>query len=161
MGRHQWQSRAGDASKLHQATTDPAVAQETARLQVHGVVQLRGMIKALGLRPCGRTKEALALRLARALRAERVSSQQLASNLRFDTKRAGRVIGALDACRLCTGPVAPPRRSFCCDECVHFHLILTSGSHVRKALAIRDDGVSYLSNEATLLIMLTAYASFV
>jgi hypothetical protein len=61
---------------------------------------------------------------------------------RFDTIRAGCVGGATrSSCCLCSGPIPPPRRSFCCDECVHSHSLRTSGAHVRKAVAIRDKGV--------------------
>ena len=75
----------------------------------------------------------------------------------------------LCGCRLCGAAILPPRRTFCCDECapsptcdgsmtmtplacavrsrcsptrrrcVHFHLLRTSGAHIRKALALRDD----------------------
>ena len=42
------------------------------------------------------------------------------------------------------GPIAAPRRTFCCDECVHFHTLRTSGRAVRAALLVRDGGVCAL-----------------
>ena len=108
---------------------------------------------AFGLKPSSRTKSVMAMRLVRARRAAAASEQRSITSVathsssssslllppRFDTERAGNWGGsALEACRLCEGDIAPPRRSFCSDECVHFHLLRTSGSHVRKALALRD-----------------------
>ena len=137
----QWRRRAGDGTGTAEPPVDASLAEAAARLQADGMPALRAALKAMGLRPGGRTKGAMALRLARARRAEGFAAQLAASRSRFDGDRAGRQTAAAEMCRLCTGPVAPPRRTFCCDECVHFHLVRTSGSHVRKALAIRDDGV--------------------
>ena len=48
--------------------------------------------------------------------------------------------GALEGCRLCGGPIPPPRRTFCADECVHFHLLRTSGAHIRRAAGRKAPG---------------------
>ena len=123
---------------------------------------------AFGLKPGSRAKVAMAVRLVRARRAatasealyaratvateargladEPANSHATAGGApeqpqlppRFDGARAGRINGSLEQCRLCSGAIPPPRRTFCCDECVHFHLLRTSGSHVRKSLALRD-----------------------
>lgn len=129
---------------------------------------LRNSLLAFGLKPGSRAKVAMAVRLVRARRAatasealyaratvateargladEPANSHATAGGApeqpqlppRFDGARAGRINGSLEQCRLCSGAIPPPRRTFCCDECVHFHLLRTSGSHVRKSLALRD-----------------------
>jgi 5-methylcytosine-specific restriction protein A len=108
---------------------------------------LRAAIRAFGMSAGGPSKAVMALRLVRARQAaaasEVVYSDQRGAGSgctppRFDSARAGRIAGTLDACRLCGGELPSSRRTFCTDECVHFHLLRTSGSHVRKALAIRD-----------------------
>lgn len=109
-----------------------------------GAAAIRASLRQLGLRPCGSTKLAMATRLVRARRAESLQTATLPTSERFDRSRAGTLVGSIEACRLCSGRVVPPRRTFCCDECVHFHMIRTSGSHVRKALLIRDQGVCAL-----------------
>ena len=103
--------------------------------------------------PGGSAKAGLALRLVRARHAaaagealyraalDEASSSGADLPSRFDAGRAGRVAGSLAACRWCGDEIAPPRRTFCSDECVHFHLIRTSGTHVRKALRVRDSCV--------------------
>lgn len=44
-------------------------------------------------------------------------------------------------CRWCGGAVAPPRRSWCGDECVHQYNLRTSGSYLRAQVFKRDRGV--------------------
>ena len=131
---------------------------------------LRNSLLAFGLKPGSRAKVAMAVRLVRARRAatasealyaratvateargladEPANSHATAGGApeqpqlppRFDGARAGRINGSLEQCRLCSGAIPPPRRTFCCDECVHFHLLRTSGSHVRKSLACATAG---------------------
>lgn len=110
---------------------------------------LRAALKAEGLRPKGRKKIALAESLYRArramevLRADDAMLQRLPE--RYDKSRAGTMLGVrLTECRLCRGPLLARRRTFCCDECVHFHTLRTSGRAVRDALLVRDKGVCAL-----------------
>jgi hypothetical protein len=51
----------------------------------------------------------------------------------------GRVV-----CRWCRGPVAPPRRTFCGDACVHEWKIRSSPWYVRREVKKRDKGVCRL-----------------
>ena len=44
-------------------------------------------------------------------------------------------------CRWCHGPVAPPRRTFCGEACVHEWLIRRDPGYVRKQVFRRDQGV--------------------
>ena len=44
-------------------------------------------------------------------------------------------------CRWCKGPVAPPRRSWCSDECVKEYLLRSSGDSLRRAVFGRDKGI--------------------
>lgn len=124
----------------------PDVFEEVERLQAtHTLASFKAILCEQGLGPGGRAKRDVALHVARLQRAMRLFSaggEDAQSPPRFDTARAGRVLGpALDACRLCRGPIARPRRTFCCDECVHVHRLRTSGGAVRSALAVRDRGV--------------------
>lgn len=152
-----WRRRAGDATA---SVGDPPVSPESAAAaaamaKASTAAALRESLLAFGLRPGARTKEGLSLRLLRARHAAAASEELYggaaaaasitsARQPRFDAARAGRVSGSLEACRACGAGIAPPRRTFCSDECVHFHLLRTSGSHVRKALAIRDGRVCAL-----------------
>lgn len=45
------------------------------------------------------------------------------------------------ACRWCKGPVAPPRRTFCGDECVHEYRLRRDPGYVRLKVQDRDSGV--------------------
>jgi 5-methylcytosine-specific restriction endonuclease McrA len=47
-------------------------------------------------------------------------------------------------CRWCRGPVAPPRRTFCGDACVHEWKIRSSPWYVRREVKKRDKGVCRL-----------------
>ena len=139
-----FRKRAGDLQAP--PPPDEATAAEAQTLErALTADSLRAALLAFGLKPGGRAKSVMALRLLRARRAatasEALSTTSSSGKLppRFDSERAGNMGGSsLEACRLCAGEIMPPRRSFCCDECVHFHLLRTSGSHVRKALALRD-----------------------
>jgi 5-methylcytosine-specific restriction enzyme A len=51
----------------------------------------------------------------------------------------GRVV-----CRWCRGPVAPPRRTFCGDACVHEWKIRSSPWYVRREVKKRDKGICRL-----------------
>lgn len=44
-------------------------------------------------------------------------------------------------CRWCKGPVAPPRITFCCNECVHEWRLRSSPSYARSCVRQRDRGV--------------------
>ncbi len=44
-------------------------------------------------------------------------------------------------CRWCGAPVAPPRRTFCSDACVHEWRIRSDPGYVRQLLSRRDHGV--------------------
>jgi len=44
-------------------------------------------------------------------------------------------------CRWCGQPVPPPRRTWCCDECVQEYLIRSSNNNVAKQVYQRDKGV--------------------
>ena len=147
-----WRRRAGDASTQGEPVPPALAAAASASAKSSTADELRSALRAFGLRPGVRTKEALALRLLRAQHAASASENAYGEmpapgagrRPRFDSERAGRVDGSLEACRLCAASIAPPRRTFCSDECVHFHLLRTSGSHVRKAAAIRDGCVCAL-----------------
>lgn len=122
---------------------------EVRALQAMGATTLRSRLREQGL-PAARTKDAMAQRLYRAERAAAAAEMAFGRDTaaippRFDQERAGRLGGvALQSCRLCAGDIAPPRRTFCCDECVHYHMLRTSGSYVRKATLRRDCGVCAL-----------------
>ena len=148
-----WRRRAGDARPASGAAAQPSAsdAVEAASLEASlSAAELRQQLLAFGLKPGARAKAALALRLLRARRAAAASEARYGAGTagstgsalppRYDGERAGRVAGeaALDACRLCGESIPPPRRTFCTDECVHFHMLRTSGAHIRKALALRD-----------------------
>eukprot|EP00747_Dinoflagellata_sp_TGD_P185821 gnl/TRDRNA2_/TRDRNA2_42565_c0_seq1.p1 gnl/TRDRNA2_/TRDRNA2_42565_c0~~gnl/TRDRNA2_/TRDRNA2_42565_c0_seq1.p1 ORF type:complete len:591 (+),score=92.00 gnl/TRDRNA2_/TRDRNA2_42565_c0_seq1:49-1821(+) len=110
---------------------------------------LRRALRAEGLKSKGRTKIAVAERLCRCRRAIAVLNGDDAMphkrRERYDRTRAGQVSGKRrSACRLCRGPILAPRRTFCCDECVHFHNLRTSGRALRAALFVRDRGVCAL-----------------
>ena len=47
-------------------------------------------------------------------------------------------------CRWCRGPVAPPRRTFCGDPCVHEWKIRSSPWYVRREVKKRDQGTCRL-----------------
>jgi 5-methylcytosine-specific restriction enzyme A len=47
-------------------------------------------------------------------------------------------------CRWCRGPVAPPRRTFCGDGCVHEWKVRSSPWYVRQQVKKRDKGVCRL-----------------
>src|SRR5215208_5051341 len=47
-------------------------------------------------------------------------------------------------CRWCRGPVAPPRRTFCGDACVHEWKIRSSPWYVRREVKKRDKGICRL-----------------
>ena len=44
-------------------------------------------------------------------------------------------------CRWCRGPIAPPRRTFCSDACVHEWKVRSSPWYVRKQIKKRDKGI--------------------
>ena len=44
-------------------------------------------------------------------------------------------------CRWCTGSVQAPRRTFCCDECVHQHRIRTNTKYMRLCVYKRDAAI--------------------
>lgn len=143
--RSGWRKRAGDPQQPTDGNCVPAdLAEASSKLETSmNISALRSALLAYGLKPGARKKSSMALRLVRARQAEAAaaaisfpSSNPLPP--RFDTERAGTISATLDACRLCARGIEPPRRTFCSDECVHFHLLRTSGSHVRKALALRD-----------------------
>ena len=153
-GGRSWRSRAGDASSSSASSSSASTSVEDAAAANLAtsltLPALRGALLAFGLKPGGRQKAAMASRLLRARRAAAASaalypggpgessSSSAALPPRFDAARAGHVGHTLEACRLCARRLEPPRKTFCCDECVHFHLLRTSGAHVRKALALRD-----------------------
>ena len=98
-----------------------------------GVQELRKELRQYGIPPQGK-KVLMAASLVRARRASAVLDAQStgarggAMPSRFDTERAGRAAGGrAAACRLCAAPVPAPRRTFCTDECAHFHMLRTSG----------------------------------
>jgi 5-methylcytosine-specific restriction endonuclease McrA len=47
-------------------------------------------------------------------------------------------------CRWCRGPVAPPRRTFCGEACVHEWKIRSSPWYVRREVKKRDKGICRL-----------------
>ena len=47
-------------------------------------------------------------------------------------------------CRWCRGPVAPPRRTFCGEACVHEWKIRSSPDYVREQVKKRDKGICRL-----------------
>ncbi len=44
-------------------------------------------------------------------------------------------------CRWCGKEVSPPRRTFCCDDCVHEWRIRSSTKYMREHIYIRDCGI--------------------
>uniref|UniRef100_A0A7S4FBB3 HNH domain-containing protein n=1 Tax=Chrysotila carterae TaxID=13221 RepID=A0A7S4FBB3_CHRCT len=106
---------------------------------------IRNELRQLGMKAGSLNKTAMVCRLVRARRAEstiEAGPGNLASPpSRFDSERAGCIEGRLDECRVCARSICPPRRSFCCNECAHSHLLRTDGSYLRKALLVRDAGV--------------------
>lgn len=44
-------------------------------------------------------------------------------------------------CRQCEGPVAPPRRTFCSDHCVHLWKLRTDSGYRREHVFKRDGGI--------------------
>ena len=44
-------------------------------------------------------------------------------------------------CRWCCGSVLPPRRTFCCDNCVHEHRLRTNSRYMRTCVYRRDNGI--------------------
>ena len=147
-----WRRRAGDAGTAVETPASSELSASAAALAKSSTASaLRQQLLAFGLRPGARSKEGLSLRLIRAQHSAAASEKAYSAARggsaklpRFDYARAGRVRGSLEACRLCDAAIPPPRRTFCSDECVHFHLLRTSGSHVRKALAIRDGRICAL-----------------
>ena len=120
-----WRRRAGDSSTASPAgPADAAEAVLVAQLETSlSAAELRAELLGFGLRPGCRTKAGLAERLVRARRAAAASEALYAHSQpraeRYDTARSGTVAGAqLCGCRLCGGDILPPRRTFCCDECV-------------------------------------------
>ena len=142
--RGSWR-RSQPTSAIAAAPPSAEEAQEVAALAANtGLADLRQEMRLHGLQPGSRTKAGVALRLVRARRAaqavESIYDGQAASRPpRFDSERAGHVRGSLEACRLCACAIPAPRRTFCTDECVHFHLLRTSASYIRRALRVRDD----------------------
>lgn len=44
-------------------------------------------------------------------------------------------------CTYCNGPVLPPRRTFCSQECVDAYMVRRSPAYARSKVAARDKGV--------------------
>ena len=59
---------------------------------------------------------------------------------RMDTWRRNRE-WVRGTCRWCSGPVAPPKRTFCSPECVHEWRIRTDPGYVRGQVWERDHGI--------------------
>jgi len=49
-------------------------------------------------------------------------------------------------CRYCSGPVKPPKRTFCSPECIHEYRLRTDGQYIRQQLFARDHGVCAICN---------------
>ena len=148
-GRRRWRRHAGDSAASAAAAPEEQVCAASALASSMTAAALRDELCTHGLKSGGPTKAVMALRLVRARLAAAASEAiygATASSLpaRFDADRAGHVTGTLAACRLCGGAIPAPRRTFCSDECVHYHLVRTSGSHVRKALEVRDKRICTL-----------------
>src|SRR5579884_748569 len=58
---------------------------------------------------------------------------------------SGRVL-----CRWCGTEVKPPRRTFCCEQCVHHWRMRTSPAYLREQVYKRDRGVCALCAEDTM-----------
>ena len=63
------------------------------------------------------------------------------SRLRDDVDPAVRAGYRRGHCRWCHGPVAPPRRTFCKNECVEEWKLRTDGKYRRQKVFARDRGV--------------------
>ena len=124
--RGNWRRRAGDANAASPAgPADAAAAEVATQLEASlSAAELRAELLGFGMRPGCRTKAGLAERLGRARRAAAASEALYAHREpraeRYDTARAGTVAGGaqLCGCRLCGAAILPPRRTFCCEECV-------------------------------------------
>jgi 5-methylcytosine-specific restriction endonuclease McrA len=55
-------------------------------------------------------------------------------------------------CRRCGREVPPPRRTFCCDDCVHEHLLRTSPGYARRRVFERDGGLCRRCGRDTALL---------
>lgn len=55
-------------------------------------------------------------------------------------------------CRWCGNEVAPPRRTFCSDPCLHEHLLRTSPGYARQRVRERDQGVCRRCGRDTALL---------
>lgn len=49
-------------------------------------------------------------------------------------------------CRYCKGSVAPPKRTFCSDECVHEYRLRSDGTYLRSQVYKRDSGICAICN---------------
>ncbi len=60
-------------------------------------------------------------------------------------------IGAhgLPTCRWCKGPVEPPRRTFCSENCVHEYSLRSNGQYLRAHVYMRDKGICALCGRDT------------
>jgi 5-methylcytosine-specific restriction protein A len=58
-------------------------------------------------------------------------------------------------CRWCHGPTAPPRRTFCSEECVHEWLIRRDPGYVRQEVFKRDKGVCAVCGLDTVVALTT------
>jgi 5-methylcytosine-specific restriction endonuclease McrA len=59
----------------------------------------------------------------------------------WDARRPAHRPDGRPPCRHCRGPVAPPRRTFCCDGCVAEWKFRTDPQALRAAVFARDGGV--------------------
>jgi 5-methylcytosine-specific restriction protein A len=57
--------------------------------------------------------------------------------------------GGRPLCRWCGGPVKPPRRTLCCDACVHELSLRTSTSYLAYQVFLRDKGVCAICGQDT------------
>lgn len=110
---------------------------------------LRKALHQLGEVVRGRTVEALDKQLKEAQRAAQAARRahapvlELESTQRFLGSRpeAARAARQQARCKLCCGPVEPPRRTLCSDSCAHQLTLRAQGSYLRKCLVRRDSAV--------------------
>lgn len=113
-GGRGWRRRAGDASPASsQAAADPGgeLALQAASLEASlSATELRSALLAMGLRPGGRAKAGLALRLVRARRAaaasERLYRGEGGSTARYDAARGASLPRGSNRGRCDAGPAA-------------------------------------------------------
>lgn len=124
----------------------------------HGLIHLsvphlRLLLRKRGIAFTTRSRNALEERLRLALSKEHAGSRghtgaSSITNQRFSLNRgfcdrsaAPRGQQGNILCRWCGQETASRRKTFCSSECVHQHMIRSSGQYIRRCVLIRDQGI--------------------